>query len=304
MDPANELKNNIQLEKTVITTADHLLNHIQSYEITVKDIETILECLQKEKEHILFRLIRELKKHKNENQSVYTIIQRLITIQLEQKGLDEKVLDDFTQLYESMNVPEKTIDSFFKRHKSYFKLKTRRKLGRAIKEVLKENTQRNEQEIGPRITESECEHLKNHFIEFLETDKIMKTVSIQDIELYLFGSLVSGFSSSQSLTPNTATDKGRISDVDLTIIVPVALIRLLIEKNQHQKFAIIRDAQSYFFGPIDSQKSHLLEQFAGIFTYIQKLSFAKRKGRKIGITICSPQFFHSVLKAEPHIKIY
>jgi len=172
-----------------------------------------------------------------------------------------------------------------------------------IKKLFKKSMSKEEEilEVGPIIDKSEIHDMKKRLHDFVKSPDFNYhnyISSKEKIRFFLFGSLVTGISSSKSKMPNTPVDKGRISDVDLGIIISEDFFDTFVT-TQYTK---MKGTKRSF--PM-SKGDREVGPFKDVFDYVSKLRIAGKKNREVNVVFMSKSFFLNFnLRKEPHIRIF
>lgn len=186
-----------------------------------------------------------------------------------------------------------------------------------VKKLLKKNNQHKEsstdehmQEMKSPVTEKEIHDFAKRLSEYVHSPSFFhEEVPRPDkIRFYLFGSLVTGYSSKKSrgftnteyIERGKPVDEDRVSDIDLGIIIGKELFESFI----HSQFHSIKGVRCSF--PISEQSSSPeLGPFRRFFKEMHGIKLAKRTDRPLNIIFIEKSFFLKFyLKNAPFLPIY
>ncbi|MBR9691541.1 hypothetical protein GOV06_02040 [Candidatus Woesearchaeota archaeon] len=176
--------------------------------------------------------------------------------------------------------------------------RTYKKLKKLIKK-LEYEVDTEKPQPGPAASKVDIEVLKKKLNEFIYSPYFKKDPSLKKdkIRFYLMGSLITGFASQKSKYAGEPSDKGRISDIDLGIIID----REFFDSFIHTAFDVVHGTKRSV--PMD-MASKELGPFRYLFAALKGLKMAGKTNRKLSIVFIEKSFFLALkLRDEPHIKV-
>jgi hypothetical protein len=246
-------------------------------------------------------LLRDTIKNTNSmqcNDELHIILRKLLVIEMERRDTEKGLIDNFLNLFPYSEKSAQT--QFLRQNKGILKaMGLKKDVDRCLKNIQILT------ELGPKIKGKECSAATRKFMEFRQaSSKFKEYMDGRECKFAIFGSLVTGISSPQSNTPNSPTDQGRISDVDLTVVIPKDILQLFKSQTIIKKLIFWKQGLITHIGPIKESSAAKLGPFSDFFKYMKNLSFAGRTDRTISLMIVETNFFATKLRTEPHIVLF
>lgn len=181
------------------------------------------------------------------------------------------------------------------------------KMYKKIEKKLQEKVQTKiEYEKGPTYRDRDLNYLKQKIMNFIESPYTQDIPQGEKIIVYLFGSLVNGFCNNpRKPTFGMPSDMGRVSDVDILIVVSPNLWKMLTRTMNPQQIVTLHNTQRT--NPIGLDTNPGIESagpFMHLFHYLNDITFAGRSGRPVHVVFIMDKWFLGLnLRDEPHIFI-
>ncbi len=302
--------------KTVIRDEEELKKRLEDIHddadvrfIEDKDISILNRLGKKDRAKLkeTLKLVEKLAKERSDQDIISRLEQIFehldVTEKLELKE-EEEILAEFRELAGSIR-DDGDIEDFFSRHPNFFGAKPHKRLKKRIRKFLQKRIE--EQGIseegaekGPTIRKSELRALKRSLEVYFGSDDFTGYMrrffrGAIDVKVGLFGSMVTGTASAESRFKGLPTDKGRVSDVDIGIIVPHDLITRIPLEGRHIR------KRGLYYGPYFRSNAEKSGPFQNIFRYLENISYAGRRDRKIGVVIVDKDFYRHNLSDEDHM---
>ena len=217
---------------------------------------------------------------------------------------EHEILDEFNNLLIKHDLNEDDILDFTEEHSNFFKIKTNKKLRKIMQKVLKYHIEEEKfLEPGPTMSTKELGKLKSNLANYFGSDyflKLIRTFELKQISVNvsIYGSLVTGFASQYSKFKGLPSDYKRVSDVDLGIVIDNHAIKK-ISINGRCLFK-----KGVYYGPFHEHNAEKLGPFMRIFSFVDKISFAKKTNRKIGFIVVNKGFYESNLANDKHKELF
>ena len=133
-----------------------------------------------------------------------------------------------------------------------------------------------------------------HFLQFANLFPLGKI----KVSVSLYGSLVTGVASKYSQYNGLPSDYGRVSDVDMGIVIDTNSI----DKIKFEGRCLFK--KGIYYGPFNEDAATNLGPFMKIFEFLRGLSFAKRTDRKVGFVIVDENFYNANLSKNEHVVLF
>lgn len=301
------------LETGDVKDADKELSLLKKNDLVIlKDLKKIGDEHGFEQAQAILKLIYELMRSseafnqfKDSEDLIETIrldLNHLLSDELKNMKIDDEILREFLQIYNSPYITEDNVNDFNKKHANFLKAKPHKRIRKLINNVLKEKTNKSSLETkGPTIKEKELIAITTRLDEFLSSRYFMNIKNIvknEPIMIGIYGSLVTGFASKYSHHAGQPSDFKRVSDVDLGIVLKTDFLKKL----SIDLVPVVK--QGLYYGPIKEQNAERASFFSKIFYYMKGLSFAGKTDRNIGFIFVDFDFYKNNLSKDKHIILF
>ncbi len=182
------------------------------------------------------------------------------------------------------------------------------KIYRKIEKKLQEKVQKRAKvyDPGPTYKEKELVRMAEKIQQFFASPHAQEFPPGQKITFYLFGSLITGFCNNDR-SPNYGlpSDMGRVSDVDLLIVLTPELWKIVTSHMNRKQIVTFKNVQRTM--PVGFDTHPGIEStgpFKNLFYYLKDISLAGRVGRPISIFFMMDTWLLSLnLREKPHIQV-
>jgi hypothetical protein len=220
------------------------------------------------------------------------------------KKFEEQALQHLLLLLEKQTVSVEERDGYLAKIRGKVSPKVYKQIEKKLK--AKTQVQKKSYEPGPIYKQKELVRMGESIQSFFASPDAQEFPSGNKIKFYLFGSLITGFSNNDR-SPNYGlpSDMGRVSDVDLLIVVTPEIWKIVTSSMDRKQIVTIKGTQRTM--PVGFHTHPGVEStgpFKNLFYYLNNLSFAGRVGRPISVFFMMDTWLLTLnLREKPHLHI-